>query len=261
MKNIPKRFFAFGCSFTNYIWPTWADAIGYDIPEYYNYGSSGSGNHFAFNHVSQADQCYKFNKDDLVIVCWTNVMREDRRINQDWLNSGNIYTQSYYDKNFVKKYCDQEGFFVRDCAYIKAVRDILNLSGCTWHFLSMVPIEKMFNQWNTEMNSSYNEVYKVYQDLFTDIRKSYFEVVFQNNWHSKSRPTTITDGKPQEELHPTPKEHVQYIDAVLPEIIISKESRSWMAKWNNKIWNNPVDIQNPEWKTEQQDFRNKKLKL
>ena len=32
-----KRFFAFGCSYTEYFWPTWPDIIGQEIPYYENW--------------------------------------------------------------------------------------------------------------------------------------------------------------------------------------------------------------------------------
>jgi hypothetical protein len=39
-----KRFFAFGRSFTDYLWPTWADIIGREIPYYENWGHGAAGN-------------------------------------------------------------------------------------------------------------------------------------------------------------------------------------------------------------------------
>ena len=43
--NKYKRVFAFGCSFTNYIYPTWADLIMHEMPsaECYNFGKAGGG--------------------------------------------------------------------------------------------------------------------------------------------------------------------------------------------------------------------------
>ena len=261
MKSTFKRFFAFGCSFTDYIWPTWADAVGYNMLEYYNYGCSGSGNNFAFNHVSQADQHYNFNKDDLVIVCWTNVMREDRMISSDWLSPGNIYSQDVYDQQFVKKYCDDEGFFVRDIAYIKAVKDILEKSKCTWYFLSMVPVDKIFDQWDSTKTVVLNEARTLYKNVLESIRPSYFEIIFNNDWHSLQRPNTVCDGKLQPELHPTPAEHLLYLDKVLPEVVVSQQSKNWIHEWNDKIWNEPVDTKDYAWRTLRQQFRNKKAKL
>ena len=47
----PKRIFTFGCSFTNYLWSTWANILGYEFreAEFYNFGKSGAGNQYIFN--------------------------------------------------------------------------------------------------------------------------------------------------------------------------------------------------------------------
>ena len=39
------RLIVFGCSFTDYAWPTWADIIAYDLGcEYENWAQGGGGN-------------------------------------------------------------------------------------------------------------------------------------------------------------------------------------------------------------------------
>ena len=43
-----KRLFTFGCSFTQYNWPTWADILGRSLHqegwEFHNIGRAGTGN-------------------------------------------------------------------------------------------------------------------------------------------------------------------------------------------------------------------------
>lgn len=43
-----KRFFAFGCSYTSYHWPTWADYVGMspEFDEAYNFGMAGGASRF-----------------------------------------------------------------------------------------------------------------------------------------------------------------------------------------------------------------------
>ena len=36
-----SRLFTFGCSFTNYAWPTWADFLGLEFEHFENWGVSG----------------------------------------------------------------------------------------------------------------------------------------------------------------------------------------------------------------------------
>jgi hypothetical protein len=58
-----KRFFAFGCSYTKWPSPTWADFIGINFDEYYNYGKAGACNTYIANSFIEANEEHKFNKE------------------------------------------------------------------------------------------------------------------------------------------------------------------------------------------------------
>ena len=76
-----KRFFAFGCSFTNYAWPTWANILHQEMDaEFFNLGRRGSGNLFTACRISEANNRFKFCDTDLVIVMFISEVREDRYI-------------------------------------------------------------------------------------------------------------------------------------------------------------------------------------
>jgi hypothetical protein len=143
-----KRFFAFGCSFTSYCPPTWADILASEMPncEYHNFGRGGAGNLFISNRIAQANSKFKFNEDDLVVVMFSTMCREDRFIDEVWRTHGSIYNQGYYDKKFVKKYCDPIGYIVRDLALIEMTTQYLNSLPCNTVFLSLTDLsyEAMF---------------------------------------------------------------------------------------------------------------------
>lgn len=65
-----RRFFAFGCSYTDYNWATWADGMCYDLDrqgwETYNYGNSGMGNEHILNSLVAADLKHQFTDDDVI---------------------------------------------------------------------------------------------------------------------------------------------------------------------------------------------------
>lgn len=102
-----NRFFAFGCSYTHYLWPTWANIIARDtgLP-FQNWGKSGAGNVYIHHKMVEAKIKESINDDDLVIVNWTSWHREDRvNLNGDWMLGGNIFNNnSNYDKRFIKNY-------------------------------------------------------------------------------------------------------------------------------------------------------------
>ena len=134
-----KRFFSFGCSFTNYIWPTWADIIGNDFDFYQNWGAAGSGNHFIFNSIIEADARYNFNENDLVIVMWSFIIREDRYINNRWQHDTIQSLEKTYGSKWFKKYAlDKRSFLIRDLAFIKAAQSIIQKAN--WEQFCFNPI-------------------------------------------------------------------------------------------------------------------------
>lgn len=87
-----KRCFAFGCSYTNYVWPTFADLVGCNFEEFYNFGLSGSDNTYALNRLIDTHSHFQLNPEtDFVIYGVTGFGRFtywDR--NHDWIAQGDV---------------------------------------------------------------------------------------------------------------------------------------------------------------------------
>jgi hypothetical protein len=96
------RLFAFGCSFTNYRWSTWADCLAPEFDSFENWGQAGGGNHYIFNSVMEADQRHHFGAGDTVIVCWTSFTRDDRYVNGRWHTLGNMFACPIYNTEYLK---------------------------------------------------------------------------------------------------------------------------------------------------------------
>ena len=73
-----SRFFAFGCSYTNYLWPTYADYLAATFDESYNYAKCGGGNQFIFNTFVHAITKHDIKEGDTVIIQWSSLCRFDR---------------------------------------------------------------------------------------------------------------------------------------------------------------------------------------
>jgi len=140
------RIFAIGCSFTCYRWPTWADVLvrgnGLD-DKFINLGRAGAGNQFISYTISLANLKYKFTERDLVMVMFTGYTREDRYVKDRWQTPGNIYTQPYYPPDFVEKYCDLKGYFIRDGAIIDMAVNYLKNLPCDTIAVPAVPFSFM----------------------------------------------------------------------------------------------------------------------
>jgi hypothetical protein len=114
-----KRVFTFGCSFTNWIWPTWADIIAVQtgLPVY-NGALAGLGNVGISYRMYEYDMKYNFTPDDLILVMWTGWSREDRYLNNQWKLCGNIFNNDFYDKHFIKKYWSWENDIIKNASSI-----------------------------------------------------------------------------------------------------------------------------------------------
>lgn len=206
-----SRLFTFGCSFTNYRWSTWADCLAPEFGSFENWAQSGAGNHYIFNSVMEADQRHNFTTGDTVIVCWTNAMREDRYTDR-WQTLGNVTTCSVYNESYVRDAVTERGCLIRDLAMIKATQVLLKQKrNVRWQFLSMCPIGNL--QQFDDSASQHQDVLDLYQNVLNNIMPSYRETVFQSGWRSSGDP------------HPSPAEHLAYLDVVLPGWVTKSETR------------------------------------
>lgn len=215
----PKRLFTFGCSFTNYYWPTWANIIAYDLNiPFYNYGKIGAGNQYIFNTLNQADAVHKFNKDDLVIVAWSNIAREDRFIKDKWITPGNIYTQDFYGSDFVVKYADPTGYLIRDLAFIKSTADLLSLRNCQYHFFKLMEFNCL-NQWNPNVREDFDKkILDMYRTYLDKIYPSFVEVLWNNDLGLKFALDKDKFYDKFEDGHPTVLEHFEFLQKTFNHI-------------------------------------------
>jgi len=271
-----KRFFAFGCSLTEYQWPTWADIVAREYDYFENWGKPGTGNHYIFNSLIECHQRNHINKDDTVMICWANVTREDRYLNDSWLRPGNIFTSTIYPKSWVNEFVTERGCLIRDLAMMKATDVILKNIGCKYNFFSVVPIE--FNMTNKNQ-TEHPDVIELYSDVLDKICPSYLEIIFDYNWGSRKSDFSkkLIESKHQNlkkryescagpdwptfeqacdinwyvghkhsiireikeifpfdffeierNYHPTPVEHLEYLQKVAPKISISRDTVNWI---------------------------------
>ena len=250
-----KRFFAFGCSFTNYHWPTWADIIGQDIEFYENWGVMGAGNQFIFNSVIEANQKYKFTDTDLVMIMWSTINREDRYVNNEWLLAPPSKQEEIYGIKWLEKYgLDNRGLLIRDLAFIRSIQIILDNLLCDWAHMLLKPIasadEKLLSIGLKEINEEHlwtysptltkvcielhngiihpnlinNDVLTLYKDVFINMCLPISTVVLE---HSKTPLVRHNNN----DLHPTPMEALEYIDKLFPNNL-SNKSRVYSTQWN-----------------------------
>jgi len=232
-----KRFFSFGCSFTQYHWPTWANIISKEIDESYNYGRTGAGNFFIYQSLIEAILKHKINKDDLVMVMFSNVTREDRFVKKDgWITPGNLYFQNEYDEKFLKKYLCDHGYLMRDLNLVSGCKFSLDSIGCDYKLMSMVPFDSKQSDGSKMSNIDY--LLKFYNDILTTLEPNVLDTVFDGDWNTRSpRPTYQVHWQKQDYVdnHPTPNEHLEYLQKIMPNAVFSKETLDFVTDVNQQV--------------------------
>jgi len=232
-----KRFFAFGCSFTQYYWPTWADIVGKEFTHAYNYGKNGAGNFFIFQAVMEAVIKHKIGKDDLVMIMFSNVTREDRFVKKrGWITPGNLYFQNEYDEKFLKNYLCDHGYLMRDLNLVHGIKLALDSIGCEYHLMSMVPFDS--KQSDGGKMSDIDYILDFYKDTLSSVKPNVMDTIFNGDWNTRTpRPSYKVHW--QKELyvdnHPTPAEHLEYLQTVIPNITFSNSTLEYVANTNSTV--------------------------
>jgi len=260
-----KRVFTFGCSFTSFSWPTWADILVEDFRnrglEGHNFGRCGAGNQFIFIKLMEANAKFKFNEDDLVLICWSTMQREDRYVNNEWITPGLIYNQNIYTELFVDRWADPSFYVFRDSAIMSATNLALKQLGCKSYQFSMHHIKQLDSNDPTSRFKNTSGVVEFYKD---DIHLDFVPMMEHLNLtdHSeeaaKKRPRThygnetVKDSRA--EWHPTVEEHDKYLSEILLpalDIELTDKTRVFVKEWDDKIKNceGVIDLSRTGWES------------
>lgn len=232
------RLFTFGCSFTQYWrWPTWADYVGQGFDFYENWGLCGAGNSYILYSLMECHRRHRLNSHDKVLVMWTNTSREDRYVKNRWLEGGNVYWGTDLGNDYLRRFACERGYLIRDLAVIAATKDLLEHWGCDWQWFSMIPFGKTNSDNQLGENPALppqqdQDVRDLYHDVFDKMAPSVLDVVFGGSWFSGSGIKDSYDPS-RRDFHPTPLEHVRYIDTVAPHLSVP-HARQWMQDCEEK---------------------------
>lgn len=211
--NKYKRVFAFGCSFTNYYWPTWADIMAYEMPnaKFYNYGRSGAGNLFIANKVAEASSRFEFEETDLIMIMWTTLCREDRYFHGDWCLPGNIFTQGIYNKEFVERFCDPKGYLVRDLGLIKMTNSFLGTVKADTLVTACQPFDAQQSRDHyNRLDPSVLEILRFYKSMIKEIPPTMFDLEMNGEWENGHEYYDANHGN-FPDYHPNPLRYYNYL--------------------------------------------------
>lgn len=142
-----KRLFTFGCSFTAYSWPSYADMFSIYFDEYQNWALAGLGNRAIAERIAECHATQNISKDDVVIVQWSTHLRNDffsvgpgtdRR--PGWRTAGSLFNYknvNLYDQKWFDIFFHEPAYFMHTLNEIVLVQNLLNGTGCTWYMTSI----------------------------------------------------------------------------------------------------------------------------
>lgn len=149
-----RRLFTFGCSFTKYSWPTWADFFGLEFDHFENWGLPGIGNVAIANRVAESLTKNKFTADDTVIVQWSSHIRNDYhtfrappfgRNSAGWKTKGSMFNylnKDLYNKDWQATFFDEQSYIMYSLNSMTLVRSLLDNVGCNWAMTSIGDFSK-----------------------------------------------------------------------------------------------------------------------
>jgi len=259
------RIFAFGCSLTQYFYPTWADILLYQYRnrgwEGTNWAKSGAGNMYINMRLWEANSIYKFNKDDIILLQWSSMFREDRyHMGHGWWTPGNfcgltmtneamLLNNFYYQSKW--QWADMAHCVMRDCSMITSTHKALDSIGCKVFSTNFRdPFEGWeeqaltFNEQNKKLEledvRSILEMYK--EDIATNLPPILNALEFGvTEEFFETRPKSVPSRKPEHqhmlnpEVHPLTHEAGDFVETYVEKL--DDQTKEFVSTWKEKLTN------------------------
>ena len=224
-----NRIFAFGCSYTRHIYATYADIIASQYPNatFINLGQSGSGNQLLLSRLSQTHRILNINEDDLVIIMYPSITREDRWLpTGTWHTPGNIFHHassrnvSLNAFKFYRSYGSFLHYIIRDLAIIDMVENFLQNLTCDKIILTSTPLTvgETLNDGTVSLIEDdnirhYNKVIKTYKELLESYPLDY-QTFFKTNYLDNQLTVGVKAGD-DFDAHPSPLQALSYLKTIM----------------------------------------------
>lgn len=217
--NKYKRLFTFGCSFTEYRFPTWANIASKMVPnaKFYNFGRSGGGNTLIANRITETHMKYNLCETDLVLIMWSTFCREDRwlphhpKFNRPgWEAPGNIYSQKewpFTDDKYLKNYGQPITYLIRDLSTITMTKGYLKSLPCDNFMMLSVPVD--YQQDLTDPTTIL--MLDAYRPVFDQFPPDMLTHEMNGRWSEEIKYIPNWSDKPTIDYHPSPIRYCNYL--------------------------------------------------
>lgn len=146
-RMINRRLITFGCSFTKYNWPTWADILGKEYLLFHNWAYTGIGNRAIAERLAEAHTVHDFNENDTIIIQWSSHSRHDYArpdliddLHIMWRTKGNIFSpwnEEIFDEKWIRNFWNEKAYYIHTLNSILLAQQFLESIGCQWYMTSM----------------------------------------------------------------------------------------------------------------------------
>jgi len=224
-----NRLFIIGCSYSQYVNPTYADFLGADYNQTFNYALSGAGNRFIFHTAAYVFEKYKPKPNDTVIVQWSSVGRWDHVFNNKtfWTTPGSLSYQDSFSEEIVDKYFNLVAEAYNLINYVNAIKAISLTYGCNFTTFNMFDpwIELFYGEpYSTRIFEKYSDYigkyypFKQLEQTFKNVGA--LESVEEYIWRFPlEKPLYFynMEGR-QDESHPSTNQHLEYAKYLSKEL-------------------------------------------
>lgn len=228
-----NRLFVFGCSYTNYAYPTWADIISVNFDQYYNYGRAGACNTYIMNKVIAVDDKIGFNrKTDTVIIMLTGFGRFSYLPRTSgWITPGDLYnyninTKDHITTHFYDNMWSDNWAVYQSWIATKVIKNTL-LSKKIKHYIVMGINNDSYINGSSELDDAmYVKALEIYN--FLDNKTSLDKWKEQNNYYESEFWENIKamDG------HPSMNVYFQYAKDFFPAHV-TRKSHKFLKYWHD----------------------------
>lgn len=218
-----NRLFTFGCSYTGCWFATWADLIGPNFKEFYNFGRGGACNTYIMSKFIEADNLFNFTEKDHVIVMFTGVSRFSFYSKTGWVCNGNVYHPGV-DQGFVNNMWTLDWGIYNSWIAINVIKKLLDLKKVNYKFLTSIDNHTIYSSFENEIKDSSKKYYSEFLDLLND--KESLDV-WKNKKYKYPEDYYRFEHQQYEDGHPTQLMHYEFVKEKLPEFDTDTTKRTF----------------------------------
>ena len=215
----------FGCSYTEYMWPTWASIIMASEQKYgreaYNFGQCGVSNNAIMNNICIADRIFNFTDRDRIMVVWTSLHRRDvlesywcdgdKRTYWQWRGDGNIFGGDITERpSWIQHYVVQDWSLELDLINNFST---MNITDRAYNLAFQGHIYEPLETGDIKHLGLDEGICAWYNSYYAKNGKHLFNQRTSELWHGAPGMVDAI-----QDPHPDPAGHLQYVkDCVLPQ--------------------------------------------